>query len=67
MKYLTLVSVLLISLSAFGQQYNGPESVDYDSEGDRYLISNSSDGKILSYDLENDVLESFVSGVGAGP
>ena len=67
MKYLTLLSLLFLSLSSFGQQYSNPESVDYDSNGDRYLISNSNEGKILSYDLENDVLETFISGVGPGP
>ncbi|MDB0006631.1 T9SS type A sorting domain-containing protein [Flavobacteriales bacterium] len=67
MKYLTLLSLLFLSLSSFGQQYSNPESVDYDSNGEHYLISNSNEGKILSYDLENDVLETFISGVGAGP
>ncbi len=67
MKYYFLFSFLFTSLSVIGQQYNSPESVDYESEGDRYLISNSSEGKILSYALDDDNLEVFVSGVGSGP
>jgi len=67
MKSLFISSLLLISLSVFGQVYNAPESVDYDSNGGRYLISNSSSGQILSYILEEDALSVFVSGVGAGP
>lgn len=67
MKYLALFSLLFISLNSFGQQYNGPESVDYDSNSGLYFISNSYEGKILSYNLEDDILETFVTGVGAGP
>ena len=41
----------------FAQSFNGPESVDYDSYGKRYLVSNSSQGQILSYDAINDELD----------
>ena len=61
-------SALMLGFSSlFAQSFNGPESVDYDSYGKRYLVSNSSQGQILSYDAINDELDVFASGVGAGP
>lgn len=67
MKQLFTFALLLGFSSLFAQSYNGPESVDYDSYGQRYLVSNSSQGQILSYDAINDELDVFASGVGSGP
>ena len=67
MKQLFTLALLLGFVSLFAQSYNGPESVDYDSYGQRYLVSNSSQGQILSYDAINDELDVFTSGVGSGP
>ena len=67
MKCVFTFTFLLGFSSLFSQSYNGPESVDYDSYGQRYLVSNSSQGQILSYDVINDELDIFASGVGSGP
>ena len=67
MKQLFTLALLLDFTILFAQSYNGPESVDYDSYGQRYLVSNSSQGQILSYDAINDELDIFASGVGSGP
>ena len=67
MKALYTLLILLIPFVGVTQSYNGPESVDYDSYGQRYLVSNSSQGQILSYDAINDELDIFASGVGSGP
>ena len=67
MRQLFTFSLLLGFSNLFAQSFNGPESVDYDSYGKRYLVSNSSQGQILSYDAINDELDVFASGVGAGP
>tara|TARA_B100000886_G_scaffold269031_1_gene193123 strand:- start:742 stop:1878 length:1137 start_codon:yes stop_codon:yes gene_type:complete len=63
-----LTSALVLGFSSlFAQSYNGPESVDYDIYGKRYLVSNSNLGQILSYDAINNELDIFASGVGFGP
>ena len=67
MRQLFTFFLLLGFSNLFAQSFNGPESVDYDSYGKRYLVSNSSKGQILSYDAINDELNDFVSGVGFGP
>ena len=67
MKQILSYFFLIISLNLLAQSYSGPESIDYDSDGKRYFVSNSSQGQILSYDAINDELDVFASGVGAGP
>ncbi|MBK7754697.1 MAG: hypothetical protein IPI41_19490 [Flavobacteriales bacterium] len=44
-----LSSLALLPLLACSQ-YNGPESVEYDPAGDRYFVSNTSDGTIKQRD-----------------
>ena len=67
MKSVFTFAFLLFASAVFSQSYIGPESVDYDSFSNRYLVSNSSQGTILSYNPSEDLLEVFVSGVGTGP
>jgi len=67
MKHLFTFAFSIVASTVFSQSYSGPESVDYDSDGQRYLVSNSSQGQILSYDAINDELDIFASGVGSGP
>tara|TARA_B100000963_G_scaffold271181_1_gene239359 strand:- start:581 stop:1702 length:1122 start_codon:yes stop_codon:yes gene_type:complete len=67
LKYLFIFYLLLGFTSLYAQSYDNPESVDYDSDSQRYFVSNSSQGQILSYDALNDELEIFASGVGSGP
>ena len=57
MKLILLYLFLIVSSNLLAQSYSGPESVDYDSNGKRYLVSNSSQGQILSYDAINDELD----------
>lgn len=47
-------------------QFNGPESVEYDPNGGRYFISNSSSGEIMEQ-VPGQTATVFVSGVGSGP
>ena len=56
----------LISVSAFAQSYNGPESVEYDPTGNRYFIANSSNGQILSR-AANGTLSIFAQGISPNP
>ena len=67
MKHIFTFALLLGFSNLLAQSYNGPESVDYDSYGQRYLVSNSNQGQILSYDAINDELDIFASGIGSGP
>ena len=67
MKQILSYLFLIISLNLLAQSYSGPESIDYDSDGKRYFVSNSSQGQILSYDAINDELDIFATGVGSGP
>ena len=67
MKSIYILLIILFPFISYAQSYNGPEGVDYDSYGQRYLVSNSNQGQILSYDAINDELDIFASGVGSGP
>ncbi len=64
-----LISILLllsITISAVAQTYNGPESVEYDPTGNRYLISNKNNGQILARDASGN-LSIFASGISPNP
>ena len=50
----------------FAQNYNGPESVEYNPTSNSYFISNSNNGQILELD-ENNNLSVFKSGLNVGP
>ena len=62
--------ILIIPLIALSQNYNGPESVEYDVpfgfNTGRYFISNSSNGQILALDEDGD-LSVFADGLNTGP
>lgn len=61
--------ILIIPLLTVSQNYNGPESVEYNFWGNNsitYFISNSSNGQILALD-ENGELSVFVNGINTGP
>ena len=58
----SILIMLIIASVATAQTYNGPESVEYDPIGNRYLISNTSSGQILSRDLSGN-LSVFATGV----
>ena len=58
--------LLIIPLCCLTQNYNGPESVEYNSATGSYFISNSNNGQILELDINND-LSIFVSNIGSGP
>lgn len=57
---------IFIPFLSFGQNYNGPESVEHDPNNNVYYISNSGNGQILELD-NNDNLSVFVDGLQAGP
>ena len=63
-----LFSILLIfiPLCKFSQSFNGPESVEYNSNTGSYFISNSNNGQILELDNNNE-LSVFITNVGTGP
>ena len=61
-----LIIFTVSSTFLFGQSYDGPESVDYHSETNRYFVSNSSNGQVLEVDCQGNV-SVFVSNVGSGP
>lgn len=66
MKKLIFFFSLLISVFSNAQSYNGPESVEYDAVGDRYFISNASNGQILQR-ANDGTLTVFASGIPSGP
>ena len=58
--------LFLIPLCCLTQNYNGPESVEYNAVTGSYFISNSSNGQILELDSNNN-LSIFTSNIGSGP
>ena len=47
-KLFTIVSAVILSISAFSQAYNSPESIEFDYANNRWLIANNSGNNILS-------------------
>jgi hypothetical protein len=66
MKIIFTIIILLISQTYNSQTYNGPESVDYDAIRGRYMIANSSNGRILSRAADG-TLGLFKSGISPNP
>jgi len=64
MKNILLITII-IPLIIFSQNYNGPESIEYNLMDNSYFISNSSSGEILK--LENGNLSLFASNLPFGP
>ena len=61
-----ILQLLITPLLCFGQFYNGPESIEFNSTDNSYFISNSNNGQILKYN-EDESLSVFVNNVGNGP
>ncbi|MCP4631286.1 MAG: T9SS type A sorting domain-containing protein [candidate division Zixibacteria bacterium] len=53
---------LIFTSTVYGQFYNGPESVAFDSVHNRYLVSNYHNGVIIEVD-SNGVPDTFLSGL----
>ncbi len=66
MKIIYSITLLLLSLTSIAQVYSGPESVEFDSVNNRWLISNTSSHQVLARD-STGVLSVFVTGIGSGP
>jgi len=70
MKYLILSLILIINvITASGQKLIKPESICYDQNNDRWLVSdvgqhqNMTDGKIYIVDDEGNIVSEFISGL----
>ena len=63
-----LLYILIIPLFTLSQNYNGPESVEWNlwNNGPVYFVSNSSNGQILALD-EDGNLSVFADGLNTGP
>ncbi|NBP75633.1 MAG: hypothetical protein EBU61_06340, partial [Crocinitomicaceae bacterium] len=59
------ITFLLICSFSFGQ-LSGPESIDFDPVNNRYLIANSSNGKIMQRS-SNGTISQFVGGISPNP
>ena len=59
------ISFLFLYTLSFGQ-LNGPESIDFDPVNNRYLIANSSNGKIMQRS-SNGTISQFVGGISPNP
>ncbi len=57
---------VLFSALANAQSYNGPESIEYDTANNRYLVGNSSNGQIIARDASGN-LTIFKSGISPDP
>ena len=66
MKSILVFVLLLSSVFVNAQSYSGPESVEYDYAGRRWLIANTSSHQVLSRD-SSGTLSIFASGLGSGP
>ncbi|TSA50780.1 MAG: T9SS C-terminal target domain-containing protein [Sphingobacteriales bacterium] len=65
-KIYSIILLLVVSLSATAQTYNGPESVEFDPTGNRYFVSNNSSGQILARDASGN-LSVFATGISPQP
>ncbi len=62
-----LIAIIFIPLLLQGQTYSWPESAVYDATNDRYLISNTGSGDIISIPRTNPTnLGIFVLGTNTG-
>jgi sugar lactone lactonase YvrE len=60
-KILLLLSSSIICFSTFSQTYNSPESIEFDSANNRWLIANTGGGNILSRSSSTGVLTEFTA------
>jgi len=66
MKKNSLFISFLFLYSLYFGQLNGPESIDFDPVNNRYLIANSSNGKIMQRS-SNGAISQFVGGISPNP
>jgi PKD repeat protein len=66
-KILLLSPILFPGLMAYSQAFSGPESVEYDSIYNRWLVGNKNNGTVLVYSPGSGTLSPFASGVPNGP
>jgi hypothetical protein len=66
MKKNSLFISFLFLYSLYFGQLNGPESIDFDPVNNRYLIANSSNGKIMQRS-SNGTISQFVGGISPNP
>ena len=60
-----LLILIIIPIIIYSQNYNGPESIEYNSNNGSYYISNSNNGQILELNNDND-LSVFTSNINTG-
>jgi len=65
-KTLFLLVCILQCSATFSQTLNGPESIEWDANNNRWLIGNKGNGTILARS-ENGTLSNFVTGIPSGP
>ena len=56
----------IFSIASFSQIYSGPESVEFDSGRNRWLVANTSSHQIIARDSVG-TLSVFATGIGSGP
>tara|TARA_B100000902_G_scaffold394748_1_gene451711 strand:+ start:1636 stop:2589 length:954 start_codon:yes stop_codon:yes gene_type:complete len=61
-----IILLFLFPILNYGQNYNGPESIEYSPNSASYFISNSGNGQVLELDNNNN-LSIFVNNLQAGP
>lgn len=66
MRKIFLLGFFIFSSILFAQSYSGPESVEWDSTNNRWLISNTTSHAILARS-PSGTLTTFVNSTGAGP
>ena len=66
MKRIFTLGLVLLSAASFAQ-FNGPESVEYDAAGSRYLVSNTGNGTIGEMDIVTQTIGTFATGFTFGP
>ena len=60
-----LLILMIIPIISYSQNYNGPESIEYNSNSGSYYISNSNNGQILELNNDND-LSVFTNNINTG-
>jgi hypothetical protein len=64
--FLTVFFLFAVSF-LHAQTFSGPESVEYDSTNNRWLVGQHSSGKVLVYNPSTATLNNFCSGMSSGP
>ena len=64
--FFTICILSLGTLTINAQSYNGPESIEYDTANDRWMVANSGNGEIIAR-ANDGTLTVFASGMTTGP